>query len=88
MSFQSDPLRAIPRPGFVIYISTIVWSSDFRGALIDHSFLPRLTSSLVSGDEQISGPCQILHAHSIILKTVDLIQTTLQLKGRLKSKGY
>lgn len=29
MSFQSDPLRAIPRPGFVIYISTIVWSLIF-----------------------------------------------------------
>lgn len=30
MSFQSESLRAIPWPGFVIYISTIVWSSDFE----------------------------------------------------------
>lgn len=30
MSFQSDSFRAIPPPGFVIYISTIVWSPDFE----------------------------------------------------------
>lgn len=30
MSFQSDSFRAIPQPGFVIYISTIVWSPDFE----------------------------------------------------------
>lgn len=29
-SFQSDSFRAIHPPGFVIYISTIVWSPDFE----------------------------------------------------------
>lgn len=45
MSFQSDPLKAIPWPGFVIYISTTVCSPDFWGDFKRRSVLPLLTST-------------------------------------------
>lgn len=50
MSFQSDSFRAIPQPGFVIYISTIVWSPDFeeRG----NRFYPDWPHPLVSRDKR------------------------------------
>lgn len=50
----------------------------FWGALRVWSVLPRLTTSLVSRDEEICSPCQIMHVHSIMSKNVDTKQTPLQ----------
>lgn len=82
MSFQSDPLRAIPGPGSVIYISTTVWSPDFEEhSEADQFYLAQ--PSPVSRDEEISGPCQIVHAHSIIC----IKHSPLLGSDRIKSKG-
>ena len=78
MSFQSDPLRAIPRPGFVVCISTIVLSPDFE----EHSATDRfyLVSPSLLSPEIKRHPVLVKYCteHSCIHKTVDIIQTPLQ----------
>lgn len=61
MSFQSDSFRAIPQPGFVIYISTIVWSPDFeeRG----NRFYPDWPHLLSPEIKETSSLCQKKKVH-------------------------
>lgn len=58
MSFQSHFLRAIPRPGFVIYVPTTVQSPDFE------HYRESIQQHPASRDKVLFSPFQILYTHT------------------------